>query len=79
MHETQIAARKRRKERIGRMVGSHEGLRDPHEMPFDTGNLFAIVVTKSRKTGPLRPRCSERLGIVAVKESPTSLTSSRCL
>lgn len=49
------------KERIDRMVGSPEGLRDPHEMSFDTGNLFAIVVTKSRKTGPLRPRYSERL------------------
>lgn len=32
-----------------------EGLRDLHEMLFDTGNR-SVAVTKSRKTGPLRPR-----------------------
>lgn len=32
-----------------------EGLRDPREMLFDTGNR-SVAVTKSRKTGPSRPR-----------------------
>lgn len=65
MHENlgEAQATTGEKERIGRMVGSPEGLRNPHEMSFDTGNLFAIVVTKSRKTGPLRPRCNERLAV----------------
>jgi len=40
--------------------GPPEGLWDPREMVFDTGNRSVVVVTKSRKTGPLRPRCSER-------------------
>lgn len=53
--------RARKRKRVGGIVGGSEGLQDPHEMPFDTGNLFVVVVTKSRKTGPLRPRCSKRL------------------
>lgn len=45
----------RKIERVGGVVGDPEGLRDPREMLFDTGNR-SDSVTKSRKTGPLRPR-----------------------
>lgn len=45
---------------MGGVIGAPEGLWDPRETLFDTGNRFVVVVTKSRKTGPLRPHCSER-------------------
>jgi len=59
--ETEIEEKDKKRERVGEMVGSSEGLWDLHEMPFDIGNLFVAVITKSRKTGPLRLRCSKRL------------------
>lgn len=46
---------------------------DLREMLFDTGNR-SVAVTKSRKTGPLRPRVWD-WRITTVKESLTSLTS----
>jgi len=57
--------RERKRERISSVVGNSEGLRDLREMLFDTGNRSVVVVTKSRKTGPLRPHrewrsCDER-------------------
>lgn len=45
-------------ERIRRERDS-EGLRDLHEMLFDTGNR-SVAVTKSHKTGPLRPRMQDQ-------------------
>lgn len=53
-------ANKKERERVGGVIGAPEGLWDPRETLFDTGNRFVVVVTKSRKTGPLRPHCSER-------------------
>lgn len=72
-------ARGREREKVRENIGGWGGRRGTPKVFGILVKCFLILeigpsrVTKSRKTGPLRPR---EISVAAVKESPTSLTSS---